>query len=441
MKPLSKTAAEEPFVLTAMLSLVGATVWMQLRARMLLQFFYSAEMLALTHLVTLGFASSIVQGVMQRLAPRSFGMKGPSRRAAWIHCGLYLLGASGLVVHFALERGTGMAWSAGTLLVAALGLCWNFRQLFGKALAPGPAGFVDGDWGARWVAASLVHFVLAAFLGASYATAKTTGFGAQLWSAPLLERLGAHLHLALVGWIGGAIHGYQRKLLPAVRASPRVEAVRFVLVQGGLLGLVVSLLVGSESAARLAAPVFAATIALGIALDSVPAIVRMGHNLPGLWETVAHGLLLALAGVGVALAFGFPAPDSDLRFPLELAYAFVALLGWVLLTVMGTSWKLFATWVWEERFLPEKGTKPIPPVRALSSKPLVAASGAAITIGALGVAGSIVASSLPALRLFLVVHAAGVLCFVVNFARIARWELLQLEYRPREPGRADATPR
>lgn len=67
---LRKIAAEEPFVLAAMASLLGALVWLNLRPRLLLQFFYSAEMLALTHLVTLGFASSLVQGLSQRLVPQ-----------------------------------------------------------------------------------------------------------------------------------------------------------------------------------------------------------------------------------------------------------------------------------------------------------------------------------------------------------------------------------
>jgi len=157
----------------------------------------------------------------------------------------------------------------------------------------------------------------------------------------------------------------------------------------------------------------------------------MGRNLPGLWETVAHGILLLIGVAGVALAFGFPAVESELRYPFELAYGWTALLGWVLLTVMGTSWKLFSTWVWEERFLPEKGKVPIPPVHRLSSKLLRDASGACLALGSLGVGSCIVAhADVAVLRAFLALHAAGVACFVANFVRIARWELLRLEYKP-----------
>ena len=45
----------EPFILTAMASLLGGTLWMWVRHRQFLEFFYSPELLALTHVMTLGF--------------------------------------------------------------------------------------------------------------------------------------------------------------------------------------------------------------------------------------------------------------------------------------------------------------------------------------------------------------------------------------------------
>lgn len=139
-----KVGAEEPFVMAAMVSLLTATIWLNLKPRLLLWFFYSPEMLALTHLVTLGFASSIVQGVMQRLAPHSFGYAPPSRRAAIWQCGLWLLGASGMVIHFARDRWLGLLWSALLVAATAVWLARNHRGLFARALRRDPV-----DWGSR----------------------------------------------------------------------------------------------------------------------------------------------------------------------------------------------------------------------------------------------------------------------------------------------------
>jgi hypothetical protein len=418
---LKKVAAEEPFVLTAMASFLTALVWLTLRPQLLTQFFYSPETLALTHLVTLGFASSIVQGVTQRLAPRTFGIAPPPRWRALLQCALYLIATSGLVVHFLLFHWVGLAWSAGLLVVAAALLAWNFRAIVQRAFARGPA-----DWPARWVAASLGWFLVAALLGASFGVLKGYGVGGTLLGAPLLDRLASHLHVGLLGWIGGAIFGYQWKLLPATRSSNAMEAWRFGLYQLGLAAMANAYLAGAESLARWCAlPIVAA-----IALRSVPAIVRRGGNRAGFWETVAHGLLLLLAATGLALAFEWLPRDPERRPALQFAYAYVALFGWILLTVMGTSWKLFSVWIWEERFLPERAIRPIPAVSQLPSPLLRDLGGSALTLGVLGVASGILLDSLPAIRVALAVELLGAACFVAQFVRLARWELLKLEYRP-----------
>ena len=52
-----------------MLSLVMATVWLFFKREYLLEYFYFSQLLALTHLVTLGFLSSFMIDVLHRLSP------------------------------------------------------------------------------------------------------------------------------------------------------------------------------------------------------------------------------------------------------------------------------------------------------------------------------------------------------------------------------------
>lgn len=409
-----KVGAEEPFVMAAMLSLISATVWLNLRPRLLLQFFYSPEMLALTHLVTLGFASAIVQGVMQRLAPHFFGYAAPSRRAANWQCGLWLFGASGMVIHFALERFIGLMWAAFQVLATVLWLGWNHRGLFVRAWRRDAV-----DWGSRWAAASLVHFALAATFGCWFALARVHGIGGSLLVAPLLDRLAAHFHLALLGWIGGAIFGYQLRLLPGTRATPRVEAARFVLLQGGLVTLVVALMVGADRVAAWCA----LPIAAAIAWRSIPALLSFGVNRPGRIEIGAHALLLLLAAAGVTLAFGFPSEDDERRLACEFAYGYVALFGWIVLTVLGTSWKLFSVWVWQERFAADLGRKPVPAVSSLPSPLFRRICATAQSLGVLGVAAAVIAGHATGLRVALALQLVGTLAFLGHFLTIARHEL------------------
>src|SRR6185369_13813305 len=164
------------------------------------------------------------------------------------------------VFHFYVEHWLGMASAAGLLLLVALLRTWNFSTLWAPARR--------GDWTARWILAGLAWFVLAAILGTSYGMLRVGSFGAALWTAPLLDRIAAHLHVAALGWIGSVIFGVQVKLLPATRASPKLELARFVLHHGGLLGLAAALLTG-----KLPAWPFALALALSLASRSVPALL------------------------------------------------------------------------------------------------------------------------------------------------------------------------
>lgn len=419
---IEKTPAEEPFVLSAMLSLLGAAVWIALRPQLLAQFFYSAEMLALTHLVTLGFASSITLGVMLRLVPEALKVDPRSRRFALAEALLWIVGVSGVVFHFWSERWVGLAWATLVVLLVALMRLWNFSTLAAAARA--------GDWSARWILAGLCWFVVAASLGASFGLLHVWKIGASIWDAPLLDRIAAHLHIGVLGWFGSVIFGVQRKVLPGTRTGQRGEAVRFLLHQGGLLGVAISLLWGALPVAP-----FAIALALSLAARSLPALAAFKSNRAGRWETVAHGILLVLAAAGVALAFDLPAPaNEELRLRFEFAYGFVALFGWILLTVAGTSWKLFSAWVWLERFYPEKhrggGSTPVPSASQLVSPKLRDASGLLVSLGVAGVATGILLADVRVVAPAAWFLLGGVVLFVVQFIRIARWELLPLKWKP-----------
>lgn len=417
---LEKTPAEEPFVLLSMVSLLGASLWIALRPQLLTWFFYSAEMLALTHVVTLGFASSITLGVMLRLVPEALKVAPRSRRFALVEALLWIVGVSGVVFHFWSERWTGLAWATLVVLLVALLRLWNFSTL--AAAARG------GDWSARWILAGLCWFVIVAALGASYGLLHVWHIGASIWGAELIDRIGAHLHVGLLGWFGSVIFGVQRKVLPGTRTGPRGEAIRFALHHVGLLGIAVSLLWGALPVAP-----FAIALALSLASRSLPALAALPTNRAGLWETIAHGVLLVLTVAGVLLAFGLPT-DEELRQRVEFAYGFVALFGWITLTIAGTSWKLFSAWVWLERFYPEKHRgpepKPVPSASDLVSPRLRDASGLLLCLGVAGVATGIVLGDVRVIAPCAWLLFGGVVLFFVQFVRIARWELLPLEWKP-----------
>src|SRR5438552_19045458 len=65
----SLTAGSEPFILTAMASLLGGTVWMFRERELMLTHFYRPVLLSITHTITLGRMSMLMMGALVRLSP------------------------------------------------------------------------------------------------------------------------------------------------------------------------------------------------------------------------------------------------------------------------------------------------------------------------------------------------------------------------------------
>ena len=141
-------------------------------------------------------------------------------------------------------------------------------------------------------------------------------------------------------------------------------------------------------------------------------------------------LLVATAVVGVLLAHGVPSLDNPMRMRIQLAYGYTALLGWIVLTITTVAFKIFPIWVWQERFQKDFGKAAVPGMKDLYNHRLRALSHVLVAVEVSATAVGIVSASGELLLVSLGLVFFGVVCFVVNFVMMARWALLDLEYRP-----------
>ena len=83
--------------------------------------FNHPKVIALVHLLTVGWLTGSILGAFYIVAPLALGM--PMRVTAidWVGFGCFAAGAAGMVSHFWIATYDGMAWSA-ILVVAAVGL-------------------------------------------------------------------------------------------------------------------------------------------------------------------------------------------------------------------------------------------------------------------------------------------------------------------------------
>ena len=418
----SGTAAFETvhyvFIFTALGSLALAVSLLAARPRWITQYFYFSTMLSLTHLVTLGFVTSLMMGVLYRLAPLGLSITPRSRRMATMQCALFVIGASGMVFHFWIAEYSGMAWATTFVWLATVIQLWNFSRLFSPDKLRQPAR--------AFVAAGMIYLVVAASIGVALGFQKI-GVTLPFADLSLLDRLSVHIHLALVGWILHCIIGFQTRLLPSTAGGVVGQWVRFLMLQIGLGGLTASLLFDLPYRGWFA--MLIALVVIGHTVGPVRLLVRKRFWE---WELIPSAFALVAAGLGAGLAWGIP-DEPESRAAFQAAYVYAGLFGYVVLTIIITVFKLFPMWVWKGRFAKEFGRRPVPGMKALADHRLMVGHHLLLALGIGGTVVSLLAQSESWMAAFLGIQWVGVVLFLSNFVRVARWRFLStLTYEPQE---------
>lgn len=400
---------EEVFILGGVLSFVATGIEIVRFRSLLLEYFYFTPLLALTHLVTLGFLSSLMMGMLHLLSPMLLSVEPRSRKLARAQLALFLIGAWGMIAHFWIAEWSGMSWSAGMVWASSVVQLLNFRGLFRSS--------PRAPWPRRFVAASLVQFFLAASLGGLLALAKAYGSRAPVLSDDHLANVFAHAHLAGAGWVLSMIFGFQLELVPTTEGRSWSLPLRFVLLQLGTLGVSVALLLGKSTLP------FTIGVAIACFWQAFGPSAAFVRGRAREWETLALLLLCLTAILGVALALGYP-EEAAARGRAQFAYGFLGLFGFMALTVVTVAFKLFPIFVWKERFQPDYMKKPVPGMKDLPNPGLRAGANVATFAGSLLTAAAIFTGSSLTLYFSTALLALGIAAFTWNLARVLRWSFL-----------------
>jgi hypothetical protein len=324
-------------------------------------FFYHPRMVALVHLLTLGWISGSILGAFYIVAPLALRMPLPARRADWIACGAFAVGATGMVGHIWLGDYDGMAPDA-VLVTSAIG--WVAVRAFrGLARAPVPAAVK------LHVRLAFINILAAAAFGVVIGLDRSRGF---LGVSPLSATF-AHAHLAAVGWATMMVVGLSYRLipmmLPAAMPTGAALALSAVLIESGVVLLVVLLLAGSAWL-----PLGAVLIVGGLVSFVTQVRRTLAHRLPRPpalprrdWSTwQAHTALLWLlvsAVLGVLATTGI-AGESQPR--LLWIYGVAGLVGFLAQIIVGMQGRLVPLYVWYRALAsrggapPERGANDLP---------------------------------------------------------------------------------
>jgi hypothetical protein len=320
---------------------------------------YHPRMIAVVHLVTLGWISGSILGAFYIVAPLVLRMPlrpGWRDRAAF---GSFALGASGIIAHFWIGEYSGMVWSA--VLVAAAVLHVALRAWRGLRHAPVPGAVT------LHVSLAFANMLLASVFGMVIGLNRLYGWWP--WS-PMSAAFG-HAHLAAVGWalmmVAGLSYRLVPMIVPAEMPAGRTLAISAVLMEVGVLWLAIALPAGSAWT-----PVAALVIVAGIASFIIRirrTIARKRPAPPALprpdwatWQThTAFGWLLVATGTGLTLTLPIdPAWIGTLRW----IYGTAGLAGFLAQIVLGIQGRLLPLYGWY-RLMEQGGLQP--PDRAAHS--------------------------------------------------------------------------
>ncbi|MBZ0114800.1 MAG: hypothetical protein K8J08_20230 [Thermoanaerobaculia bacterium] len=313
------------YLLVGLLSLFGALATLAWSPDLLLSPALSRPVVAIVHLLTLGFVTSTILGslyLVSGFALRTRMTEGPGDVVALL---LYALGTVGMVRGFATGRPTAAAAASPLVL---LGLGWvavRSLQALAKSRLPSAAKapFVMAWAGLATTAAlGLVHAV------------DSSG---RLLGGTLVDRVATHAHFGLVGWVLVLIMAVGNRLLPMIVPSAIPEGLRAWLPPTLTFTGVAFFAAGRLGSFSLLTHVGIFGMVAGVA-GFASSLVWMLRNQrrpgravprpdpPRLGALSSAICLLGATALGIALALGFSRPGLVAAYGILIFFGFFAQL-------------------------------------------------------------------------------------------------------------------
>lgn len=363
---------------------------------------------AVTHLFTLGWITTTIQGALYQFLP--VALQNPIRwpRVAHLSFALYTPGLALFLVGLLGGRPAIMLPGAALFGTGLL----LFAANLGATLRKSPERNLTW-WALTGAVVSLVSTVI---LGVSLAGNLRYGYlGEHRFLA-----MGVHLHVAVAGWVMLVIVGVAHRLLPMFLLSHGASERPGRMAAGLLAGGVALLLVTHHALSRPLVWIIAALLAGGVIAFLVQVALVFRHRKK---PTLDPGIRLAVTGMGLLLLALGIAPFfviEGLSAP-RVATAYVAaLLSALSLFVAGHYYKILPFLIWFHRFGPLVGKQPVPRVVDLYAQRPGNAAVALLGAGALGLVGATLLGAIPLARPAALLFAAGAVIVAVQMLTISR---------------------
>ena len=416
------------YLVTAVAAFVLACAAVPALAPELAGHYYHPRLTALAHTVTLGWITLSIMGASYQLIPIVLTRPVWSERLARWQFWILAVGIAGMVAHFYIGR-----WPA-LLMAAVMVAAGVAMHLVNAALTL--RSVERWTFTARFIAMAFTGLGLTVVFGLLLAADRIW----KLLPGGFFPTLHAHFHLALLGWVAPMVIGVAARVYPMFLLAPEPsgwpERVQFWGLALGVPAVVTGLL----AAPALVAPGAIAVAAAAAAHLTWVSRMARDRKRPALdwglrFVLTGSTFLIAATAAGLALAFDLLSGPRA-----ALAYAVLALGGWVSLTIVGMMLKIIPFLVWYRIYSPQVGRAPVPTLAQLGWPAAERLAYALLTGGVAALAAALATGDARLIGAAGAVLTAGALCFAATVASVLHHMALYGR-RPAIAGGSDAPAR
>lgn len=355
-----------PFYLYAALSFLVATVLLFTSGEAFLGHYFHSQILAITHIMALGWGTMIILGASHQLVPVVVEGRLYSERLAYLSFSLTAIGIPLLAYSFYIfDMGHLAKWGGRFVLLGILCYLINLAVSISKGKSE--------NVHAIFVLSSVAWLFITAFLGLVLVYSFTYP---TLLKHNTLHYLPLHVHAGIVGWFLLLVIGVGSRLIPMFLISKyqnkRLLWLVFFLINVGIL-LYFFKFYYLKNPWITFLPV--ALILTAILLFAVYCLKAYGQRIRKQVDDQMKMSLLSVVMMVIPVIIlmgiiGFIMLFKGENLPLTLAYGFLIFFGWLTAIILGMTFKTLPFVVWNKVYHHQSASGKTPNPKDLFSQSL-----------------------------------------------------------------------